>query len=150
MRIWQIFDYFDEGGVCSTRDWYAAQLPPVQAAFNAAVGELATLEDWEDEVPSFEILDRNPGHAGLSWIRFEATIESQKRQYRAVGRYRRDAREFILLRGLQKSGRTTVPPNAMDDAVRLLRQLEQRRGEIHGHFEEEEGMAEDGSGQEVP
>jgi hypothetical protein len=150
MRIWQVFDYFPEGGACPIRDWYDAQIAEVRAAFDATIGELATLDDWEDEVPAFEKLERRPEHGGLCWIRFEVTQGRQKFQYRAVGRWRKEAREFIFLVGLRKNGRPTIPPNALDDAVRLLRQLEQGRGEIHEHFEEEEGMAEDGDGQEVP
>jgi hypothetical protein len=149
MRIWQVFDYFPDDETCPIREWRDAQFPEIQAAFEATLGNLAATEDWEDEVPAFEKLERRPEHNGLTWIRFEVTIERRKLQYRGVGRYRKEAREFVLLVGLQKSGRNTIPPGALNDAVRLLRQLEQGRGEIHEHFEEEEGVAED-DGQALP
>jgi hypothetical protein len=150
MRTWQVFDYFSEDETCPIRAWRDAQIPAVSAAFEATVEILATMDEWEPDVPEFEILERNPAHAGLSWIRFEVVLGRTKFQYRAVGRWRKEAREFILLVGLQKSGRTTIPPNALNDASRYLRLLEQRRGGIYEHFEEEEGLAEAGEGQEIP
>jgi hypothetical protein len=148
MRIWQVFDYFPEGEACPIRIWYSVQLPEVQAAFDAAIEDLATIDDWDDRGKEFGKLGRRAEHDGLSWIRFEVTQGRQKFQYRAVGRYRREAHEFIFLVALRKNGRSTIPPNALDDARRLLRQLEQGRGEIHEHFEED--VEEAGDGQEVP
>lgn len=149
MAIWQFFDYHPEGGGCPVTDWYDQQPVEVRAALDAVVDDLAVTENWTDS-ESFEELTRREEHLGLSWLRFHAVVQGRKINYRAVGRWREAAREFIFLGGLQKNGRVTIPPDAMNDAIRLLRQLEQGRGEVNGHFEEEEDMAEDGGGEEVP
>jgi hypothetical protein len=149
MRIWQFFDYSPEGGGCPITEWYEVQEAAVRAAFDATVEDLAATEEWNDS-PSFGTLDRNPAHAGLSEVRFYAFQNNRKINYRAIGRLRGEAREFIFFVGLAKSGRVTIPPDALLEAARLLRQLEQGRGEINAHFQEENDMAENGEGPQIP
>jgi hypothetical protein len=146
MRIWQFFDYYPDGGGCPITDWYNAQEVEIRATFDATVADLEITEDWDDpELRSFGVLSRKPEHAGLAQVKFYVIQRGKKRHHRAIGRWRKDAKEFIFLAGFQKSGRTTIPPNALVDAVRLLGELEQQRGEIHEH-----NMAEAGEGQALP
>jgi hypothetical protein len=146
MRIWQFFDYYPDGGGCPITDWYNAQDVEIRAKFDAAVADLEITENWDDpELKSFGVLSRK--HAGLAQVKFYVIRRGKKRHHRAIGRWRRDAREFIFLIGFQKSGRTTIPPNALTEAVRLLGELELQRGEIHEHNDD---MAEAGEGQTLP
>jgi hypothetical protein len=63
----------------------------------------------------------------------KVTINNRKRQYRAIGIWRKDQGDFILLTGFEKSGRSTNPPNAFEVATRLRNQFNQGRGTIHEH-----------------
>jgi hypothetical protein len=140
MPLWQFFDYRPDGGGCPIREWYDAQDVKVRAVFDATVDDLATTENWDDpELLSFGVLSRKPEHVGLAQVKFYVVHEGKKRHHRAVGRWRQHAHEFIFLTGFQKSGRTRIPEDALDKAVRLLGELEQGRGEIHGHDMEEAG-----------
>jgi hypothetical protein len=146
MGIWQFFDYYPDGGGCPITDWYNAQAVDVRAKFDATVDDMGITENWDDpELRSFGVLSRKPEHAGLAQVKFYVIQHNKKRQHRAIGRWRQDAKEFIFLVGFQKSGRTTIPQNALNEAVRLLGELELQRGEIHEH-----NMAEAGEGQELP
>jgi hypothetical protein len=141
-KIWQFFDYYPDGDACPIRDWYDAQEIEVKARFDAAVDVLEITEDWEHpELRSFGILKQKPEHAGLAQVKFYVIGNNGKKtHYRAVGRWRKEAKEFIFLTGFEKSGRSPIPANAFDEATRLLRELEQQRGEIHEHnMEETEG-----------
>jgi hypothetical protein len=142
MPVWQFFDYYPDGGGCPISDWYEAQTVPVRAVFAATVEDLGNTEDWSDpDLLSFDVLVQKPEHAGLSQVKFYVIEGRTKKHYRALGRWREEAHEFIFLTGLQKSGRVTIPHNAFDEAIRLLRELEQGRGEIHEHdMEEAEGQ----------
>lgn len=140
MSRWRFFDYFPEGGGCPIRDWYNQQTVEVQAEFDATVADLAITDNWDDpQLMSFGLFSRNPAHAGLAQVKFRVIQRRDKRNYRALGRWRREAREFIFLTGFQKSGRTRIPENAIVEATRLLRELEEMRGEIRDHDVEEAG-----------
>jgi hypothetical protein len=141
-KIWQFFDYYPDESGCPIRDWYKAQTVEVQARFDATVDTLEITEDWENpQLRSFGVLERKPEHAGLSQVKFYVLGKNAKKtHYRAVGRWRKEAKEFIFLTGFKKDGRSPVPPNALDEAARLLKALEEQRGEIHEHnLEETEG-----------
>jgi hypothetical protein len=145
MPLWQFFDYYPDEGGCPIREWSEAQDVKVRAVFDATVADLAMTEDWEDEdLLSFDVLRRRPEHVGLAEVRFYVIQNNKKTNYRAIGRWRTEAREFIFLMGFQKNGRPTIPPNALQEAVRLLNQLNQGRGEIHEHFSEDVEEADGG------
>lgn len=139
MPIWRFYDYFPEGEGCPIRAWLDAQETEIRARFDATVAELGRTEDWSDpDLLSFGVFKR-PEHAGLSQVKFYVIRENKKRHHRAVGRWRPEAFEFIFINGFQKNGRTPIPPNALDEAVRLLGELNDGRGEIHEHDLEEIG-----------
>jgi hypothetical protein len=111
-----------------------------QAAFDATVEDLANTNTWDDndEVPSFKALTKKPEHWGLGEVRFyiieyQPGKKQKKRHFRAIGLWRREGREFIFLAGFEKSGRVTIPPNAMRAATTMRIDLEHDIGEIHDH-----------------
>lgn len=139
MPIWRFFDYFPDGGGCPIRTWQDTLDVEGRARFDATVLELSRTEDWNDpELLSFGVFKR-PEHTGLSQVKFYVIRQNKKRHHRAVGRWRSEAHEFIFINGFQKNGRMPFPPNALDEAVRLLRELNEGRGEIHEHDLEEIG-----------
>src|SRR5271157_4273762 len=128
MAHWRFLDYYTEDDADPFNQWYALQGEQVQAGFDATISILGEIETWDDPnypVSAFKVLTRNPQHAGLSELIFEATIGNRKRQYRVIGIWRREQRDFIMLTGFEKSGRSTNPPNAFEVAVKL------RKGGIH-------------------
>lgn len=144
MKIWQFFDYYPDEGGCPIAEWYRAQEVEVRAKFAATRDDLEVTENWDDpDLRSFGVLGRKPEHIGLAQIKFYVIGKNGKKtHFRAVGRWRKEAKEFIFLTGFQKNGRSTIPPDALNDAVRLLQELEMQRGEIHEHdMAETEGEA---------
>jgi hypothetical protein len=140
-KIWQFFDYFPDEGRCPFRDWYERQDSAVRARFDSTVDTLEITEDWQTPpLKFFGVFERKQEHAGLAQVKFYVEQHGKKTHYRAVGRWRMAAKEFIFLTGFRKDGRSPVPPDALDEAVRLLKELEDQRGEIHEHdMEETEG-----------
>jgi hypothetical protein len=56
--------------------------------------------------------------------------------------WREEQGEFVFLVGFQKSGRTTIPANAMAEAMRLREELEEGRGHTYGHSDDVEEAVE--------
>ena len=134
MPLWRFRDYHPEGGGCPIVEWYRAQDVDVRAAFDATVADLAVTEDWNDpDLMSFDVFTRKPEHLGLAQVKFYVIQGQRKRHFRAVGLWRQQEREFIFLGGFEKSGRTTIPPEAFDGILRLRVELEENKGEIHEH-----------------
>jgi len=136
MAHWRFLDYHTEDDTNPFNQWYVLQGEEVQAAFDATLPILGEIETWDDPnypVSAFKALTRNPRHVGLSELIFEVTINNRKRQYRAIGIWRKDQWDFILLTGFEKSGRSTNPPNAFEVAIRLRNQFNQGRGTLHEH-----------------
>jgi len=140
MPLWKFRDYWPSAVKCPIADWYAGICVEAQAAFDATWDDLAKTENWDDpeEVPSFKALTEKADHLGLGEVRFYIVThqpgqKQKKRNFRAIGLWKREAREFIFLTGFEKSGRVTIPPNAMQDAQTMRIALENEEGEIHDH-----------------
>jgi len=114
-------EYHDEHGVNVFDQWYAAQLDEARATFDYVLNEIAIMVNFSDQ-QLFLPMDRN--EKGLWEVRFKVVFNGRlKRQFRAVGFWNydwEDRREFILVTGCQKSGRSTIPPGAYGLALDLL------------------------------
>lgn len=134
MPLWRFMDYHPEGGGCPITQWYEAQDVEVRAAFDATLIVLADTEDWADEeLLSFDVFVRKPEHLGLAQVKFYTIRNGKKRNFRAVGLWRQEQREFIFLGAFEKSGRTTIPPGAFRDILNWRIELEKKKGRIHEH-----------------
>jgi hypothetical protein len=136
MALWKFFNYVTEDNRNLMDEWYTAQDPEVQAEFDATLFILGATEDWEDEnVEEFKALTK--AHAGLGEIRFSVDAlasgakKPHRRRFRPVGIWPPAMnREFVLILGCEKSGRTFIPHDAFGVALRHKALLEQGRGTI--------------------
>ena len=134
MDLWRIFDYITSDGDNLLQLWYEAQDPEVQAQFDATLFILKGTEDWEsDDVEEFKPLINK--HQGLGEVRFyvEAFAPGAKRphrrRFRPVGIWPTlQRREFVLLLGCEKSGRTYKPHDAFGSALGAQSAVGARRG----------------------
>lgn len=137
MPLWQFLDYCPQEGENCIQDWYSAQDVSVQARFDATLDLLSIKRHWvrkepdDPEVGEFKVLERQ--HVGLCEIRFEVD-RPKKRQFRPLGIWREESYIFILLNAYEKSGRATIPPNALNRALELKAMWEEGRGTICDHF----------------
>ena len=129
--------YRTEEGKTLIVDWYREQDPTLQAVFDTALNDLASTEDWS-ELEWFKALTGR--HTGLHEIKIdisgEQVIVGKKPpvvHYRPVGFLREAQREFVLILGCTKSGRSSIPPNAFELALELKAEFEQGKGAIHAH-----------------
>jgi hypothetical protein len=143
MHLWQIVVYVEECRIPSERPkvpfmaWYAEQDSRVRATCDATLTTLMGIADWDDpDVEEFKSL--TGADAGLGEVRFEVIQQEgkkqRKRQLRCLGIWPADGHEFVLLNGLEKSGRTSVPTNAYAQAHRLNKQYGQGRGRVDELF----------------
>jgi hypothetical protein len=124
-------DYIPEDGRNLIQEWYEAQDEAVQVAFDYALKEILGTEDLTDS-KQFKPLKRQ--HVGLWEVVVEVGHSSGKRQFRPVGFWNYDLRDFILVNACQKSGRFTVPPGVFDSALDILEQyFHEGRGIINEH-----------------
>lgn len=136
MPLWRFLDYCPvENGSC-IRDWYDVQEPNVKAAFDVTVELLSIQRKWvaelgDPEIGSFKVLNRE--HAGLSEIRFEVD-RPKKRHFRPLGIWMEGTYIFIFLNAYEKSGRCTIPPNALKRALELKALWEEGKGTICDHL----------------
>lgn len=142
MPLWRFLLYaegIDEHGRkrVPLREWLQTQDTKVEAQFYAAITTLRGTPDWEDpEVREFRPLTGTD--AGLGEVRFEVVRQEGKkqvkRQLRCLGIWPADGHEFVLLNGLEKSGRAAIPPNAFSEAHRLRKWYGQGRGAVDELF----------------
>lgn len=134
MAFWQILEYQTDEGEHHFRDWYGAQAPVVVATLEATLVTLGATEDWDDpELRSFKVFTRKPEHLGLAQIQFEVIEGKKKHQFRVLGLLRQEQKEFVVLMGFEKNGRSPNPPNAYDLALDLRMQIEDGRGLIYDY-----------------
>ena len=134
MALWRFFDYITEDGQNLVEDWYIVQDPAVQAQFDATLLILSAVDDWEDEdVEEFKPLTHK--HIGLGEVRFyldafaPGAKKPHRRRFRPVGIWPPAVdREFVLILGCEKSGRTFIPHDAFGVALSHKALLEQGRG----------------------
>ncbi len=100
----------------------------MQASFNV-VQILRVTPDWGPP----EFVELHKKHAGLSEIRFFPFGHSALWKFRAVGIYRPDVREFVLLNACKKSLGVYWPVNAFDLAVEYKQKLEAGKGTLVEH-----------------
>jgi hypothetical protein len=132
MGLWRFLDYENEDKINLIREWYRVQDLDVRVAFDATLFTLAATEDWTHKrVKAFKVL--TGPHAGLCEIRFTVERMRRKRRFRPLGIWQKDSRNFILLGGLEKSGRMLIPSNTFDLALKYKAEFEQGKGKIYEH-----------------
>src|SRR5487761_1527528 len=115
MALWRLFDYITEDGHNLVAEWYEAQDPEVQAEFDATLLILSATENWDNEdLKEFKVLTKK--HVGLGEVRFHVNALARgakhphRRRFRPVGIWPPAVdREFVLILGCEKSGRTFTP-----------------------------------------
>jgi len=118
-------------------DWYQAQDPEVQARFDTTLLILGATDDWEHEdVEEFKPLTKS--HIGLGEVRFYVDAlapgakRPHRRRFRPVGIWPCVIeREFVLILGCEKSGKTFIPHGAFDKALGHKADFERGKGTLH-------------------
>jgi hypothetical protein len=136
MSLWRFYDYVTPENQHLMEDWYQAQDPEVQAQFDATLLILGATEDWEcEDVEEFKRLTEK--HSGLGEIRFYTDAvapgakKPHRRRFRPVGIWPSLIdREFVLILGCEKSGRSFLPHGAFDTALGHKVQFEQGKGSL--------------------
>lgn len=137
MALWRFLDYCtDEHPPRNLiQIWYGRQSVDVQAEFDTTVAILAGTEDWK-KAKEFGELKRS--HIGLGELRFFVKTEKQgkriKRQFRPVGIWSEERREFTFLVGCEKARGIYTPPNAFDLALQHKALLESGKGSTREHY----------------
>ena len=133
MPLWRFMDYVSDGGENYIRRWYKGlDDDQIRADFDATLFTLAATEDWTHKrVKTFKIL--TGAHIGLCELRFTVELNGKKRRFRPLGIWRKDSRDFILLGGLEKSGRIFIPPNAFELAFKRKAAFESGKGKLDEH-----------------
>ena len=139
MKPWTFMDYRTDGGHNLIQQWYNRQDVAVQAAFDQTLLTLRAVDDWTDpDVREFKELTGR--HRGLAEIRFDIpaihpeTRKPFKRRFRPAGIWRPEKRDFILLLGCEKRGRTYIPHDAFGLALSYKAQFEEGKGTICEHI----------------
>jgi len=134
MAFWKIFEYITEEGQNLMDQWYAVQHPEVQAQFDATLLILGSTENWEDESTE-EFKPLSVTHPGLGEVRFHVNAHApgarrpHRRRFRPVGIWPpTTSREFVLILGCEKSGRTFTPHDAFGRALRYKALFDQGKG----------------------
>jgi hypothetical protein len=136
MTPWRILEYVTEGAVCPFQRWYDTLDVEAQAAFDDTMLQLAVIDDWSDrEGKEFRQFTRK--EAGLSEIRFlvfgafeRRNHRPSRRRFRALGLYRPDQSEFILLCGYEKrlGGYVLIPADALEYAMKQKQNFDAGKG----------------------
>jgi hypothetical protein len=134
MGLWRFYDYVTPENQHLMEDWYQAQEPEVQARFDATLLILGATDDWEHEdVEEFKRLTEK--HSGLGEVRFyidalaPGAKKPHRRRFRPVGIWPSVIdREFILILGCEKSGKSFIPHGAFDTALGHKANFEQGKG----------------------
>lgn len=134
MALWRFLEYQTDEGECHFRDWCRVQSPAILATLEATLVTLGATENWDDpELKNFKVFTRKPEHLGLAQVQFEVIQGTKKRQFRVLGLWRQEQKEFVFLMGFEKKGRSPNPPNAFEVALDLRMQIEDERGLIYDH-----------------
>ncbi len=133
MAFWEFFDYITEDHKCPILDWWGVQEGGVQAAFDVLLKTLIEREDWESVKPSkrqHRVLTGD--HAGMCELKFK--VEGIGK-FRPLGLWRPIQRDFIFFGACRKRMKpfSTIPPDAFDDAYKLMRRFEDGKGDIRKH-----------------
>jgi hypothetical protein len=133
MPFWTFWDYITEDHKWPINDWWRLQPGDVQAAFDLLIKVLSETEDWEAVEPSkrkHKVLTNR--HAGMCELMLE--VEGFGR-YRGLGLWRPEEMDFIFFGACRKRSRffSTVPPNAFDDAYKLMQKFKDGKGVLRDH-----------------
>jgi hypothetical protein len=93
MGFWRFMEYLPASGINPVRSWYDEQEEEIQAEFDFALHAQTQDRDWEDS-PAVTAL-QGP-YLGLMEICVDMEIDDEGRQFRAVGSFRPDNRDFVL------------------------------------------------------
>jgi hypothetical protein len=140
MGLWSFMDYITEDDQNPIHQWYESQDAEVRAQFDATLAILGATEDWAgDGVEEFKPLTKK--HSGLGEIRFYVDAlapgakRPHRRRFRPVGIWpTAREREFVLILGCEKYGKTFIPNGAFDLALVYKARLESGRGTIREHI----------------
>jgi hypothetical protein len=115
MAYWRFMDYHS-GSRNLFDEWYKSQEIKVQAVCSWTIDEIARTKDL-DRCDFFKPLTRT--HIGLCEIKFRANDCTGRRQFRSLGFWNYDRREFILVSG----GRKPIPESVFDDVLNIEEQF---------------------------
>jgi hypothetical protein len=142
MTPWRILEYVTEGAIRPFQRWYDTLDTETQAAFDHTVLQLAAIDDWSDREGK-EFREFTGKETGLSEIRFwvfgafeRRNHRPSRRRFRALGLYRPDQSEFILLCGYEKrsGGYVLIPPDALEYAMKQKLNYEDGKGTTRDHI----------------
>jgi hypothetical protein len=127
MGFWRLMDYCPELGVNLVRGWYEEQDDEVQAEFDLALSLFCANTDASD------ITALNGRYVGLYEICVDVFLPNDsERQFRAIGAWRRDSRDFVLFCVSEKSEGRYEPP--LEIALTYKVAWEKNgRGKIYDH-----------------
>jgi hypothetical protein len=128
MAFWKFLDYVTENHTSPISMWYGSVGRDVQAAFDILVQELAGTEDW-DFAKKRKYRELKRQHTGMCELIFKVG----QRKFRPLGILRRDLREFIFLGACEHQRGNSIPPNAFDDAFKLMGEFLKGKGAPRDH-----------------
>lgn len=108
-------------------DWYQGLPTDARADFDFVIQELSGTKEWRGTGRTKLLHGKHSGFV-------EIIFKTNNVQYRPVGCFGPDRRQFSLLVGCSKKQRVYTPPDAFDLAVRRWALLQQRRGSLCEHL----------------
>lgn len=125
LALWNFRAYVSPAGTRKFDQWYNALDPAAQAAFDTLLEFLAQRSRSEWTRPDFDLLSGK--HSGLGEIRFKAN----KVAHRPLGYFGPNRAEFTFLLGATKKGKNYDPRDALDTAVKRMKEIKSGKGSVH-------------------
>lgn len=107
--------------------WYQDLPVEARADFDWVIRELSGTDDWRERRDVKPLRGKQVHFA-------EIIFKTNNVQYRPVGRFGPNPREFMLLIGCSKKQKVYTPPDAFDQAVKRWSLLQQGKGYLCEHF----------------
>ena len=123
----EFLDYISPAGNNKIEEWYESLYSEeARTEFDVLLGNLEVLDSWSK--PAFRRL-KGSKYKGLGEICFIA----DKIQHRVIGFSGPETGQYTLLIGCTHKQRVYTPANALDTAVRRMRQVKSSKVEVHEH-----------------